>query len=151
MDPAIPLVIVALSSARASRKTRDIRRIKDMKKNKKPSTPSVSSAETDPAGKPAAKKQAQDSPPTPNDLDQGVDRPGFDLGGSSGDTHAGTGLGLGQDAFESPGDRRLPGRRLHNHLTIPRWGGSEPRDGTTPDKKAAGAKTPSTPENKKAR
>ena len=122
-----------------------------MKKNKKPSTPSVSSAETDPAGKPAAKKQAQDSPPTPNDLDQGVDRPGFDLGGSSGDTHAGTGLGLGQDAFESPGDRRLPGRRLHNHLTIPRWGGSEPRDGTTPDKKAAGAKTPSTPENKKAR
>ncbi|MEH6830397.1 MAG: hypothetical protein V7661_06085 [Sulfitobacter sp.] len=122
-----------------------------MKKNEKPSKSSVSSAQTDHVGKPSAKKQAQDAAPTPNDLDQGVDRPGFDLGGSSGDTHAGTGLGLGQDAFESPGDRRLPGRRLHNHLTIPRWGGPEPRDGTTPDKKAAGAKTPSTPENKKAR
>jgi hypothetical protein len=151
MDPAIPLVIVALSSARASRKTRDIRRIKDMKKNKKPSTPSVSSAETDPAGKPAAKKQAQDSPPTPNDLDQGVDRPGFDLGGSSGDTHAGTGLGLGEDAFDKPGDRRLPGRRLDNDLTIPRWSGPKGRDTAAPDKKTADAKTPSTPEIKKAR
>jgi hypothetical protein len=122
-----------------------------MKKNETPSKSSVSSAQTDHAGKHAAKKQAQDAAPTPNDLGQGVDRPGFDLGGSSGDTHAGTGLGLGQDAFETPGDRRLPGRRLHNHLTIPRWGGPEPRDGTTTDKKAAGAKTPSTPENKKAR
>lgn len=27
-----------------------------------------------------------------------VDRPGFDLGGSTGDTHAGTGLGFGSDA-----------------------------------------------------
>jgi hypothetical protein len=151
MDSAIPLVSVALSGARASRKTKDIRRIKDMKKNEKPSTASVSSAETDHVGKPAAKKQAQDSPPTPNDLGQGVDRPGFDMGGSSGDTHAGSGLGLGEDAFDKPGDRRLPGRRLDNDLTIPRWSGPEPRDGTTPDKKAAGAKTPSTPEKKKAR
>ncbi|SFF25628.1 hypothetical protein SAMN04488523_1406 [Sulfitobacter brevis] len=122
-----------------------------MKKNKKPSTPSVSSAETDPAGKPAAKKQAQDSPPTPNDLDQGVDRPGFDLGGSSGDTHAGTGLGLGKDAFDTPSNRRLPGRRLDNDLTIPRWGGPEPHGPTASDQKTTGAKTPSTPEKKKVR
>lgn len=40
-----------------------------------------------------------------------VDRPGFDLGGSTGKTSAGTGLGLGQDAFESRRDRSLPGRR----------------------------------------
>jgi hypothetical protein len=40
-----------------------------------------------------------------------VDRPGFDLGGSTGKTSAGTGLGLGQDAFEKRRDRSLPGRR----------------------------------------
>ena len=40
-----------------------------------------------------------------------VDRPGFDLGGSTGKTSAGTGLGLGQDAAENRRDRRLPGRR----------------------------------------
>jgi hypothetical protein len=123
-----------------------------MKKNEKPSTLSVSSTETDPAGKPASKKQAQDSPPTPNDLGQGVDRPGFDMGGSSGDTDAGSGLGLGEDAFDKPGykpgDRRLPGRRLDNDLTIARWSGPEPRDRATPDKTAAGAKIPSTPETK---
>lgn len=40
-----------------------------------------------------------------------VDRPGFDLGGSTGKTSAGTGLGLGQDAAKNRRDRRLPGRR----------------------------------------
>jgi hypothetical protein len=40
-----------------------------------------------------------------------IDRPGFDLGGSSGKTTAGTGLGLGQDAVENRRDRSLPGRR----------------------------------------
>jgi ribosome-associated translation inhibitor RaiA len=40
-----------------------------------------------------------------------VDRPGFDLGGSTGKTNGGTGLGLGQDAFESRRGRSLPGRR----------------------------------------
>lgn len=40
-----------------------------------------------------------------------VDRPGFDLGGSTGKTSAGTGLGLGQDAFENRSDRSPPGRR----------------------------------------
>ncbi|MCF8466503.1 MAG: hypothetical protein K9G33_03815 [Sneathiella sp.] len=40
-----------------------------------------------------------------------VDRPGFDLGGSTRKTSAGTGLGLGQDASDSPGGRSLPGRR----------------------------------------
>ncbi|WP_162561716.1 hypothetical protein [Yoonia vestfoldensis] len=121
-----------------------------MKKNENPSTASVSSAETDHVGKPAAKKQAQDAAPTPNDLGQGVDRPGFDMGGSSGDTHAGTWLPLGNDAFDTPDERRLPGRRLDNDLTIPRWGGPEPRDATAPDKKTAADKTPSTPQTKKA-
>lgn len=39
------------------------------------------------------------------------DRPGFDLGGSTGKTNAGAGLGLGKDAAENRRDRRLPGRR----------------------------------------
>lgn len=39
------------------------------------------------------------------------DRPGFDLGGSTGKTSAGTGVGLGPDAAENRQDRSLPGRR----------------------------------------
>ena len=41
-----------------------------------------------------------------------VDRPGFDLGGATGKTSAGTGLGLGVDAFENRRDRSLPRRRV---------------------------------------
>lgn len=40
-----------------------------------------------------------------------VDRPGFDLGGSTGEVSAGTGLGLGANAAENRSDRKLPGRR----------------------------------------
>jgi len=122
-----------------------------MTKDQKPSKSSTPSAENEELAKPSEKTQAQDVSPSTNDLDQGTDRPGFDLGGSSGDTHAGTGLGLGTDAFDTPGDRRLPGRRLDNKLTIPRWGGPEPRDPTASDEKTAGAETPSTPETNKAR
>ncbi len=151
MDPAIPVARLAVFGARASRETRDVRRIKDMKKNAKPSTSSVSSANTDHVGKPAAASQAQDESPSANDLGQGIDRPGFDLGGSSGDTHAGTWLPLANDAFDAPGERRLPGRRFDNDLTIPRWGGPHPHDRTASDKKTEGAKTPSPPDTKKAR
>lgn len=51
-----------------------------------------------------------------------VDRPGFDLGGSSSDTTAGTGLGLGDNSSETAGDRSLPNRRSRPILSIPRWG-----------------------------
>ena len=37
-----------------------------------------------------------------------TDRPGFDLGGSTGDTSAGKGLGLGTDAKEDRKDWKLP-------------------------------------------
>ncbi|WP_373007670.1 hypothetical protein [Hyphomonas sp.] len=40
-----------------------------------------------------------------------IDRPGFDIGGASGDGKAGTGVGLGPNAGEDADDRRLPGRR----------------------------------------
>jgi hypothetical protein len=77
-------------------------------------------------------KTVGNEPHLRDDSDQKIDRPGFDLGGSSGDTHAGTGLGLGVDASDSAGDRRLPGRRLDNKLTIPRWGGAAPKPPTEP-------------------
>lgn len=122
-----------------------------MNQNEKPSKSSASSAHTDHVAKPVAKKQAQDESLSANDLGQGIDRPGFDMGGSSGDTHAGTGLGLGKDAFDTPGERRLPGRRLDNDPTIPRPGGPEPRDTAASDVKLTGAETPSTPEKKETR
>ena len=122
-----------------------------MKKDQKASKSSRSSPETDDVATSTAQSKAKDTSPSANDLGQGTDRPGFDLGGSTGDTHAGTGLGLGTDAFDTPGDRRLPGRRFDNKLTIPRWGGPEPRDTTASDEKTAGPETPSTPATKKAR
>lgn len=59
-----------------------------------------------PTNTPAEKTsdKSADTSPAP------VDRPGFDIGGASGDGNAGTGVGLGPDAGESPDDRRLPGR-----------------------------------------
>ena len=44
----------------------------------------------------------------PTDASEQVDRPGFDLGGSTGKTRAGRGLGLGTDAKEDPEGQRLP-------------------------------------------
>ena len=54
-----------------------------------------------------------------------VDRPGFDLGGSTGKTTAGTGIGLGDDAGENRMDRSLPGRHAKAILSIPRWRGRD--------------------------
>ncbi|UDL90832.1 hypothetical protein LGH82_05940 [Mesorhizobium sp. PAMC28654] len=54
-----------------------------------------------------------------------VDRPGFDLGGSTGGTSAGTGIGLGDDAGETRMERSLPGRRITGKLSIPRWRGPD--------------------------
>lgn len=122
-----------------------------MKKDQKPSKSSISSAQADNVAKSIVNTQTQDASLSANDRGQGTDRPGFDLGGSTGETHAGTGLGLGEDAFDTPGDRRLPGRQLDNKLTIPRWGGPEPRDSTASNEKTAGAETPPAPETKKTR
>ena len=56
------------------------------------------------------------------------DRPGFDLGGAVTDAMAGSGLGQGDDASENSGDRRLPGRRPKNKLSLPRFGGAVVND-----------------------
>lgn len=96
-----------------------------------------------------SKKLAQDEPLEADDSGQKVDRPGFDLGGASDDTHAGTGLGLGNDAFDTPGDRRLPGRRLDNKLTKPRWGGPGRYGTAASDEEPSASETPPTPQTKR--
>ncbi|KAF0136133.1 MAG: hypothetical protein FD139_2086 [Methylocystaceae bacterium] len=59
----------------------------------------------------AAEKPKKSSPgtdsPEPADDSKQADRPGFDLGGSTGETQGGKGLGLGPDALKT-GKRRLP-------------------------------------------
>jgi hypothetical protein len=71
----------------------------------------------DPKNAEEINREAAGRPPEPG----AIDRPGFDLGGSTGDTNAGTGLGLGDDAGENRLDRSLPGRRTRGKLSIPRW------------------------------
>jgi hypothetical protein len=131
-------------------KPRSLQRKKDMNDKLKTSTLPKSSAATDVPGKPDPKKPAKDEPRAAAAVHK-TDRPGFDLGGSSGDTHAGTGLGLGEDAFDTPGDRRLPGRRLDGKLTIPRWSGPEPEAKTEPVDKTAGAEPHLAPKAKTTR
>lgn len=69
-----------------------------------------------PPAKTSSKGKQDQSKPEDKNIDSSpdsvaVDRPGFDLGGSTSKTSAGTGLGLGQDAAENRRDRSLPGRR----------------------------------------
>jgi hypothetical protein len=90
-------------------------------------------------------------PPTANSTLGKTDRPGFDLGGASGDTDAGTGLGLGTDAFDPAGDKRRPGRRPENKLTIPHWSGPEPHGGAKPAHPSPGRKVQSSHQTKRGR
>ena len=46
--------------------------------------------------------------PEPEEASEQIDRAGFDLGGSTGETHAGKGLGLGVDAKKNRKGWRLP-------------------------------------------
>ena len=82
---------------------------KDTPTNRRPNSDESSSeseetAMTEDKGKPAAKADE----PKPTDASQQVDRPGFDLGGATGKTQAGRGLGLGTDAKEDRKGQRLP-------------------------------------------
>lgn len=111
-----------------------------MTKNETPSPPRVTAKAKVGVEKSGSQKPEQGTPGVADDRGRKIDRPGFDLGGSTGETHAGTGLGLGEDAFDKPGDRRLPGRRFDNKLTIPRWSGPEPRNAGAPGKRTEVAK-----------
>ncbi|WP_018409323.1 hypothetical protein [Methylocystis rosea] len=79
---------------------------KDNPANRRPS----SDDRIQPDATSAAEKPKESSPETdrePADDSEQVDRPGFDLGGSTGETQAGRGLGLGPDALKTR-KRRLP-------------------------------------------
>jgi len=119
-----------------------------MKDKVKASAAPMSATAADSNGKPVPMKPEQDSHPAAEDTATKTDRPGFDLGGSSGDTHAGSGLGLGVDAFDTAGDRRLSGRRPDNKLTIPRWSGPEPDVPPTSDEKTAAPEARPGPQTK---
>lgn len=120
-----------------------------MKHRDKTPASSGSPETNDASDKKIRKNPAQDEPRAADDSARKIDRPGFDLGGSSGDTHAGTGLGLGDDAFDTPGERSLPGRHPDNKLTIPRWGGPEPRATDGSPKKQPVLQTPSASQPKR--
>jgi hypothetical protein len=107
----------------------------------KPSKSTETGAATKGADKPEPKRSQKDAPHAAEDRLQKTDRPGFDLGGASDDTHAGTGLGLGQNSSDTAGERRLPGRRPDNKLTIPRWSGPAPKDAKAAAKKPSDRKT----------
>ncbi len=72
---------------------------------KQPKTPIGVNSPKHKEGKPV--DEAPDTSPEP----VAVDRAGFDLGGSTGKTSAGTGLGLGPSWAENRRDRRLPRRQ----------------------------------------
>ena len=73
---------------------------------------SLSDEGPQPDVKAVAKEPTTPSPktdkPEPTEASEQVDRLGFDLGGSTGETHAGKGLGLGTDAKETGKGWRLP-------------------------------------------
>ena len=71
-------------------------------------------------------------PRSTGETEHPVDRPGFDLGGSSGETTAGLGLGLGDDSSDTRLERSLPGRRMGATLHIPRWIGPDPAEPILP-------------------
>ena len=85
----------------------EIDEYKDMPSNRRPSSddgphPHMKAITEDPTGSPKTDK------PKPTGALEQVDRPGFDLGGSTGETHGGKGLGLGTDAKESGKGWGLP-------------------------------------------
>ena len=119
-------------------------------KHKEPSSTSPRSlSATDATNTKIPTNPAIDERVTTDDTVLNIDRPGLDLGGASGNTQSGTGLGLGADASDSPDERRLPGRRLDNELTIPRWSGQAPRGAAAPGSKSVDPKTPPDPAMKK--
>ena len=86
----------------------EIDEYKDNPSNRRPS----SEDGPQPDIKAMAKEPTEPSPktdkPEATDAPEQVDRPGFDLGGSTGKTHAGKGLGLGDDAKENGKGWGLP-------------------------------------------
>jgi len=84
----------------------EIDEYKDVPSNRRPS----SDDGLQPDKKAVTEEPAEPSPKLdkPAGASEQVDRPGFDLGGSTGETHSGKGLGLATDAKESGKGWGLP-------------------------------------------
>ena len=84
----------------------EIDEYKDIPSNRRP----LNEGGPQPDKKASAEEPTKPSPETdkPVAASEQVDRPGFDLGGSTGETQAGKGLGLGTDAKEGRKGWGLP-------------------------------------------
>jgi hypothetical protein len=81
---------------------------KDNPANRRPSRDDGPKPDVKATGQELTKPSPETDKPEPTDASEQVDRPGFDLGGSTGETHAGKGLGLGTDAKEKRKGWGLP-------------------------------------------
>ena len=81
---------------------------KDNPANRRPSGDASPKPDVEDVASETAKPQSKTDKPEPTDGSEQVDRPGFDLGVSTGKTHAGKGLGLGIDAQENRKGWGLP-------------------------------------------
>jgi hypothetical protein len=74
---------------------------KDVPSNRRPSSEDSPQPDLKESTEEPTKSSPKTDKPEPASASEQVDRPGFDLGGSTGETRAGKGLGLGTDAKES--------------------------------------------------
>ena len=74
---------------------------KDVPSNRRPSSEDSPQPDLKDSTEASTKLSPQADKREPTSTSEQVDRPGFDLGGSTGETSAGKGLGLGTDAKES--------------------------------------------------
>lgn len=81
---------------------------KDNPANRRPSSDEGPEADLNTGAKGSAKPSPTTDKPEPKDASEQVDRPGFDLGGATGEKVAGKGLGVGADAKESRKGWGLP-------------------------------------------
>lgn len=86
----------------------EIDEYKDVPSNRRPSSNDGLQPDTKAIAEEATEPSPKTEKPKPTGASEQVDRPGFDLGGSTGETDAGKGLGLGTDAKESRKGWGLP-------------------------------------------
>lgn len=81
---------------------------KDNPANRRPSSDEGPEADLNPGAEAPTTPSPKTDKPEPTDASEQVDRPGFDLGGATGETGAGKGLGVGADAKENRKGWGLP-------------------------------------------
>lgn len=81
---------------------------KDNPANRRPSSDDGSQPDVEATAEDVTKPSPKTDKPASTDSAEDVDRPGFDQGGSTGETDAGKGLGLGTDARDNRKGWGLP-------------------------------------------